>query len=203
MKRLSLVLTLLSGVILDMPCLAAEHVFGLDWQATPTQLRAKGIQLKLRKTDGRLSMYKADSLPRNVSDAEWYLLIFDKDEGLVKVNMATRNFTNDADGAHGKQRFDQLDTLLHQRGYTSIKGQQVEQVGQAASQGSHACLAQPGCGTWKAAYRKNHVLVSMQLRGMPQGAGFIVMNFQEQPQFSQALKKNHKPDAMQKDAQAF
>jgi len=43
----------------------------------------------------------------------------------------------------------------------------------------------------------------MQLRGMPQGTGFIVMNFQQEPQFSQALKNNHKPDAMQKDAQAF
>lgn len=203
MKHLSLVLFLLSGMILAAPCLAAEHVFGLDWQSTPAQLEAKGIQLKLRKTDNRLSMYETSKLPKNLSDAESYLLIFDKNAGLVKVIMVTRSFTDDAAGAHGKQRFDQLDSLLHQRGYKSIKGQQVEKAGKAAAKGFYTCLASPGCGTWKAAYRKNHVLVSMQLRGMPQGTGFIVMNFQEEPQFTQALKKNRKPSTMQKDAQAF
>lgn len=202
MKRLTLLALLVTGLLVALPALAAEPVFGLAWQATPAQLQAQGVQMKLRKTDGRLSMYKATSLPKNVSDAEWYLLIFDKDQGLVKVIMATRSFTGDADGARGKQRFDQLDSLLHQRGYTAIKGQQAEQVG-SASDAFYACLARPGCGTWKAAYRKDHVLVAMQLRGMPTGTGFITMSFQEEPQFTQALKKNRKPDTMKKDAQAF
>lgn len=202
MKRLTLLALLSLGLLLALPALAAESVFGLQWQVTPAQLQAQGVQLQLRKTDGRLSMYKATSLPKNVSDAEWYLLIFDKDQGLVKVILATRSFTGDTDGARGKQRFEQLDTLLHERGYTSINGQQAERV-DSASDGFYACLARPGCGTWKAAYRKDHVLVAMQLRGMPGGTGFITMSFQEEPQFTQALKKNHKPDTMKKDAQAF
>ena len=201
MRRLILISLLLTGLLAALPASAAEQVFGLRWQHTPTQLQAQGIHLDLRKTDGRLSMYKATSLPKNVSDAEWYLLIFDKDAGLVKVIMATRSFTGDTAGTHGKQRFDQLASLLRQRGYKAIKGQQVEQSGTATG-GFYACLAHPGCGTWKAAYRKDHVLVAMQLHGMPGGTGFITMSFQEEPQFSQALKKNRRPDTMQKDAQA-
>lgn len=204
MKRLIRISTLVFALVLGAQAMAAEHVFGIDWQSTPAQLRAQDIALKLRRTDGRLSMYETKSLPKNLSDAETYLLIFDKDAGLVKIMMVGRNFRHDPMGVQGKKRFDELDKLLRSRGYTALRQGQTKTTdrGKRASGGFYECLRQPGCGAWKKAFRKDHVVVLMQLQGMAHGTGFIVMNFEEQPQFGQAVAKNAKTTT-DKDADAF
>lgn len=202
MKHLIRCATLVVALCLSVSARAAGHVFGVDWQSTPSQLRSQGIALKLQKTQGRLSMYETTTLPKNLSDAETYLLIFDKTRGLVKIIMVGRSFTRDPDGTQGKQRFDQLGSLLHQRGYEMLDKPQARKMKRASGVSFYACLAQPSCGVWKSAYRKDHVLVSMQLNGMPGGHGFITMSFEEQPQFQQSLADNH-DTTMAKDAEAF
>ncbi|GEM_PF-5971018 len=203
MRHLTMLCILLLGLAFSLPSPAAERIFGLSWQATPAQLRARGMHLTLRKTDGRLSMYETRQVPRTLSDADTYLLVFDRDAGLVKIIMVSRNFTGAHASDEARKRFEQLDALLRERGYSALANQQVKQLKPRAGQDFFVCLSMPSCGTWKSAYRKGHVLVSMQLRGLPDGAGFLVMNFEEQPQFAQALAKNRKPTAAEKDAQAF
>jgi hypothetical protein len=89
------------AAILALACcssvMARDRIFGLDWQSAPAQLRARGIQLSQQKTKGRLTMYLARSLPVNLSDADSYLLIFDKDAGLVKILMVGKGIVADSD----------------------------------------------------------------------------------------------------------
>ncbi|MDA3912565.1 hypothetical protein [Oleiagrimonas sp.] len=69
-------------------------------------------------------------------------------------------------------------------------------------QGFYACLRQPTCGIWQKFYTKDHILVQVRLRGTEDDTGYIMMSFEEQPQFAEALEKN-KQAALSKDAAAF
>lgn len=200
MKKISLSCLLLAAMACSTSTLAAEKVFGLTWLSTPAQVRAAGVRLTPARSQGRLSMFESHSMPINLSDADSYLLVFDKQMGLVKMMMVGKDITHDRGGDHGRKRFAEIGRMLASRGYRQVSAKTIEHTDH--DKAFYPCLASAGCGVWKQVYRKGQLFVAMQLRGSGAGRGYIVMSFEKQPQFDQAVKLNQQ-SALNKDAQAF
>lgn len=201
MKALTYLLSLMVALACFSNVMARDRIFGLDWQSTPAQLQANGIALTQQKTKGRLTMYLTHALPINLSDADSYLLIFDRDRGLVKILMVGKDIVADPDGTKGKQRLRELNDILVGKGYTPEPDQSIHRI-TSKTEDFYACLYKPTCGLWQQVYTKDDVAVLLRLRATRDGTGYIMMSFEEQPQFAQALKQNRQ-SAMNRDAAAF
>jgi len=149
--------------------------FGLTWGMTAEDLKSlRIILIPYRETDNS-ALYKSYSLPKNLSDARHYLLVFDKRTGLQKVVMTSENINDDAYGSIGQERFEALkETLSLKYGFPSDGMESVgNQVYEEEDQ-FYECVMHLGCGLWMAIWRHEGGTYVLQLEGLGRGLGYIL-----------------------------
>lgn len=98
------------------------------------------------------------------------------------------HFTNDPTGSAGKERFEALtSTLTEKYGKPSDKYQTVGNKLFKEYDEFYQCLANSGCGMWISIYAPVDKDISVELKGLRRGSGYIVLTVESKPQWSNAL----------------
>jgi hypothetical protein len=169
-----------------------EALFGLTWGITVESLQKQGIKLDKKKADRNLENYECSSLPKNLSDAESYILVF-SDNKLVKIIAATKNIEGDIYGREGKERFDNLKkTLTKKYGPPSVNYQSSGNKLYNENDEFYQCLAYKGCGTWASCFTTPTKDICLDLKGIRRGTGFIQVTAESIPEWGKALEQYKK-----------
>lgn len=167
---------------------ANEAMFGLRWGMSIQEVRSLGVNLTKEKGDRNIDTYTTNSLPKNLSDIEKYSLMF-ADGNLVKMSAVTKNITNDPTGANGKERFEALKSSLTAKyGNPALNQQSVGSKLFKERDEFYQCLKYPGCGMWAVAYDFSVKMISLELKGLGRGTGFLII-VTEGPGWDKALEK--------------
>ena len=180
--------------------------FGLEWGMTVQDAKDLGVEMQKSGAEGRLTIYSAESLPKNLSIAESYALVFDSQFSLIKIKMVSNNIENDPYGTEGKEKYSDLKHILVTKYGPPEEGMSVELIGLALYDESdefYQCLAYSGCGYWMAGFtdKTSGMIVGLQLKGLSRGKGYIVLSY-EGPLFSDAVNA-HKDDVTKTDDDAL
>ena len=96
----------------DMKAITTDGPFGLSWGSSISTLNGLGVNLIKTSSSGNISIYKSTSLPKNVSFAKSYTLLFHPSQGLQKVVMVSKNINNDITGSKGRELYKQIKSQL-------------------------------------------------------------------------------------------
>lgn len=165
-----------------------EALFGLRWGMSVSEIKVSGATLTKTKAERNLETYKATSLPKNISDAESYLLIFSNGK-LVKLRAVSKDIDGDPTGSRGKERFEAIRSSLTQKyGVPTVNYQSTGIKLYKDADEFYQCLAFSGCGMWASAYETKDKMVSVELKGLRRGTGFIDITAEAVPQWDKALE---------------
>ena len=123
--------------------------FGLVWSMTKAQVEKLSVSLEPSSTRDGLEIFKATSLPNNVSMSEFYILTFDKTYHLQRIQMISKDITGDIYGSEGKEKYSALKDALVKKYGQPTNG--LERVGMKLwdeRDEFYQCLMYDGCGMW-------------------------------------------------------
>lgn len=182
---------IISLALLSLPAFAAdgdEALFGLRWGMTVAEVKAAGVTLSKTRGDRNLETYKASSMPKNLSDFESYSMVF-ADGRLVKIWGLSKDIANDPSGSAGKERFEALRTALIQKyGQPKLNSQTVGNKLFKEYDEFYQCLAYSGCGLWVSTFGTPDKDLSIELKGLRRGTGYVDITAEAKPQWGQALE---------------
>ena len=191
------------ALIFAFPCIASENApFGLKWGVGVEDLRKQGIELQKDSAEGRLEIFSAKSLPKNLSIAESYSLVFDQEFGLQKILMLSEDITDDAFGSEGKEMYDDIKSKLKNKYGEPTKNFEI--VGLRLYDESdefYQCLSYDGCGAWVSAFEDKEQVIAVQIKGMRRGHGYITLTY-EGPKWKESLDAN-KAESSKSDSDAL
>lgn len=165
---------------------APEAPFGLRWGMPVEALRAQAPELEADQRRGDLRSYMALSLPENLANAARYHLLFDRTDGLVKVQYLGQLIEDDATGMIGRERYRALKLALGEK-YGTPEVEEMYGLSDTEEPPSfYVCLKTPPCGWWHSTYRFEGMKIRLQLHGAGEGTGFISLEY-ESPAFGTAL----------------
>lgn len=166
-----------------------DALFGLKWGMTVDSVRATGTVLKRETGDANIETFTTKSVPRQLSNADAYLLIF-ADGKLAKMKYLGNNINGDSFGTEGKEKFETLKSALSEKygastnNYQSVGGKLFKE-----SDEFYQCLAYDGCGVWAAVFESPDKSILLELNGMQRGVGYVSLTAEAKPQWSQALER--------------
>lgn len=160
--------------------------FGLTWgmtEAQATQLAGVEIKQKVKSEDlplGITGILRVASLPKNLTIANSYSLIFVTEKYLQKIIMYSEDIENDASGNKGKEQYKKIKMNLqkkygppvHESEFSGLKlWKKWDEF--------YQCLAYDGCGYWLSAFKgKKSGLIMLELEGVRRGRGFIKLTYE-------------------------
>ena len=156
--------------------------FGLQWGMSIEEVAAMGVELTPHPS--KKGVYSATALPKNLSDAEIYILRFKRGFGLVRVGALTSAITLDLDGAQGKERYNRLRTAI--RKLYGNPDMVREKTGALRvfddSNQFYECLLFDGCGYWVSFWGKQKTggggNILLEIRGLEPGKGRVDIFFE-------------------------
>lgn len=171
---------------------AEDAPFGLTWGSSPQDITSLNITLKKESTDKNISTYSTSSLPKNISIAGQYLLIFDDEAQLQKIVMVSKDITGDPYGRNGKEIYEKIKNGLTKK-YGTPKNT-YEQSGIEVYKESdefYQCLNYDGCGTWISFFESEQTKTNivLQLEGLSRGTGYIKILY-ESGKWSKIIDKH-------------
>ena len=152
--------------------------FGLEWGMSKEQVTAMGV--KLTPDDSDNESYTATTLPKNLSDAEKYILTFKPQFELVQVITFTSDITGDLYGSKGKERYSQLKTtLVNKYGKPDYE---FEWTGRTRiyedSDKFYECLEHDDCGRWASVWgSETDGAIGLKIKGLSRGKGYISLSY--------------------------
>ena len=149
-----------------------DAMFGLQWSMTTSQIKGMGIHLTYDSTVSGISGYKTDSLPKNHSMAEGYVLYFFKDS-LVKILMVGKTIDEDYYGIKGKEIFDQVFDQISSKMTVNRKITYIGKKLYDELDEFYQCLDYGGCGAWVAFFTGENQRVQLELLGLKRGEGYL------------------------------
>jgi hypothetical protein len=160
--------------------------FGLMWGMTETQVtQLVGVEIK-KKVDsdlplGTTGVLQVTSLPKNLTMAESYYLIFVTEKHLQKIVMYSKDIENDVSGTKGKEMYEKIKMSLRKK-YGSPTDQ-LEVSGLKLWEEwdeFYQCLDYSGCGNWMSAFEdeKSGMIIGLELKGIRRGRGFIQLTYE-------------------------
>lgn len=171
-----------------------DAMFGLTWGMSPKEVQSRGVVLTKKSSDGTIEVYSAKSLPKNISDVDFYTLVFANGR-LVKLSAAGETITNDQLGSEGKERYQTLkQTLTEKYGKPSDSSEIFGVKLYKDSDEFYQCLRYSGCGMWASLYKTSDRVISVELKGLGPGRGYISVVAESVPEFSQALDAKEQSD---------
>jgi len=172
---------------ISYPAQSTEAPFGLSWGESKSAVENKGINLQASGGQGRVSSYKTNHLPNDLSIAELYTLIFDTEYNLQKIILISKDIDSDIYGSKGKEIFADLKSKLAQKYGNPTSGLEIVGTELYNEQDEfYQCLAYEGCGTWISLYKKQDVSVVLKLNGLGRGKGYITITY-EGPNWSNVV----------------
>ncbi len=163
-----------------------EAPFGLRWGTQPEVLRKQVPELERDQRRGDLRSYMALTLPENLAGAARYHLLFDRQEGLVKVQYLSELITGDDTGMKGRDHYRALKLALGEK-YGMPEVEEMYGLVDAEQRPTfYACLKMPTCGWWHSTYRHDGMKIRLRLHGAADDAGFVSLEY-ESPRFGTAL----------------
>lgn len=202
MKRTALFFLL--APVVAMPSLAfADAPFGLTWGMSKVEVEDLGVTLLDGNKERNLEIYQANELPIDLSNAEFYSLIFDENQGLQKVTMVSDTISSDAYGREGKSAYDRIKTALTDKygapsnDYNFIGLKLWDEPDEF-----YQCLAYDGCGGWASFFENNETgeVTALTLRGLRRGEGYLTLAY-EGPGWAAALdEKDEAVEFQDRDA---
>lgn len=166
-----------------------EALFGLTFGMSVAQVKRLVPDMTMFKGTGHSVIYKAKSMPKNLSDTEEYSLVFVNDK-LLKLNSIGNTIKNDADGSKGKARFSTLKKSLDDKyGKATSEGQHTGLKLYQETDEFYQCLAYDGCGIWSAVYEPSGRAVVLQLNGISRGTGWVDIVAESVPEWGDSLKQ--------------
>ena len=164
--------------------------FGLIWGMSQADVKRMGVLLECKQHEP-FTVCTTSSLPKNLSNVEFYQLIFSADNKLVKTRYVSNDFTNDAFGTEGKAEYQRVKKALSKK-YGSPKNS--EYVGLRLYKDSdefYHCLAYDGCGDWFSLWKfSDESGIVLNLSGLKRGTGYMSISY-ETSNFGAAID-NHK-----------
>ena len=85
----------------------APPPFGLTWGMSQADVKRMGVLLECKQNEP-FTFCTTSSLPKNLSNVKYYILIFSADDKLVKTRYVSNDFTNDAFGREGKAEYERV-----------------------------------------------------------------------------------------------
>ena len=181
--------------------LANEGPFGLTWGVSQEGVIKAGVQLMPMESQPGMEAYSTSNVPKDLSIAESYLLVFGEGYGLQKVIMISETIENDAFGTKGKEVYAGLkDALVAKYGEPSTNFEEVGLKLWDNSDEFYQCLAYSGCGMWTAIFvhEPSGQTIGLNLQGLRRGEGYIKLAY-EGPKWSELIgqvkEKESKSDA--------
>ncbi|MCK4412557.1 MAG: hypothetical protein KAY32_03335 [Candidatus Eisenbacteria sp.] len=169
----------------------AEALGGLTYGMSTKEVEATGATLSLLDQDRNLFSYEGHSLPKDISDIDFYILIFDEDSSLVKMTAILRQISDDPLGIAGKDRFNELAAILAEK-YRLVDEKRATglKVWTEADE-FYECLDYSGCGLWFKQYEDPDKEIALQLKGTGHGTGYITITSEWTVPFREALAKKN------------
>ena len=156
--------------------------FGLEWGLTQEQVKALGVTLTEDGSDGFLTFYRTNSLPKNLSNADEYALLISPRHGLVKVVYASNTITKDAYGTSGKQHYEEIKRKLAAKYGTPESYEYSGRELYNEADEFYQCLLYDGCGSWVSFWemKKSGLLshITLRLEGKRRGQGWIRIDYE-------------------------
>lgn len=179
MKRLFFIAVLSFAIFLPTTVFAQEQEilpapFGLKWGMNKQEIEKLNVVLEKRGKHGTISAYRTDSLPKNLSDHDYYFLFLDDRYGLSKVTYISKDITGDIYGAEGKEKYSRLKKKLTgkygiPKTYEFIGNELYDE-----SDEFYQCLKYDGCGAYTSHFElKNNNAIALELLGVKRGEGVI------------------------------
>ena len=167
------------ALIFALPCIASEDApFGLKWGVSVDDLRNQGIELQKGPAKGRVEIFTAKSLPKNLSMAESYGLVFDQEFGLQKIGMLSEDITDDAFGSKGKEMYDDIKSKLKNKYGEPTKNSEIVGLRRYdESDEFYQCLSYDGCGMWYSFFEDKGQMIFVEIQGMRRGHGLIRLSY--------------------------
>jgi hypothetical protein len=139
-----------------------------------------GLEI-LREDEGEhFSAIVATRVPKELSDAYSYGLIFSRRYGLVKMQWTSHLFPGDAKGEGARARYADLKLLLEQRyGMPSSREFSWPRTGWEAAK-FYACVADPGCGPYESTWVSGPIAVRLEVRAENQSEGRLSLSYEHE-----------------------
>ena len=179
-----LIQIVLLSVALPFTCTAmAKEItapFGLTWGQSKADLQSQGVAFYDCGDIDFVQTCQTKSLPKPLSIAEIYILLFHSRKGLVKVGMFGKTISDDITGSDGKADYAHIKTRLTTKYGARLTG--VERVGQKLYDGHdefYQCLAYAGCGGWLSLWKGSDGSgIVLKLEGLSRGVGYLTLTYQ-------------------------
>ena len=153
--------------------------FGLEWGLSKEQVTAMGV--KLTPVESVKDSYTTKTLPKNLSDAEEYYLIFKQGFGLVVVYVFTSEIIGDVYGSKGRDRYSQLKTaIVNKYGKPSDGREKMGGILRPEDIDKfYECLKQYPCGLWISFWgNETDGRIILELNGIARGRGFVDLRYE-------------------------
>ena len=161
--------------------------FGYYFGLSPEQIQEAGIELESTDADGDLTVYKTVEAPLPWDGAETYVLVFMK-KSLLKVRAIGKDITGDLTGSSGKEAYKELTTALTEK--YGKPSDSLHRTGVSLYRDRdefYQCLGYDCCGIWFDFFKSPDRVISIELKGLARGKGFIQLIYEAAPEWSQAL----------------
>ena len=175
--------------------------FGLEWGMSKEKLAEMGVKLTpYHPIDGA---YNATILPKNLSDAARYGLIFKQGFGLVKIAVHTNEVTSDLYGSKGKERYSQLKTAIINK-YGAPKSEGEHTGNSHIYEDSHQfyqCLMHDGCGDWASHWgNETDGIILLRIYGVAPGIGYVSLDYRSAAFYTAVKQESEEQSRSDEDA---
>ena len=176
-----------------------KALFGLYWGATKSEIEALGVKLTKEGQDKTFYYYKTSSLPKNLKDSNYYLLIFEKNKNLQKIVMISNHIDDTLSGLKGRERYNYLKKLLsndyeHKLSFEKVGMKLFDKYDEF-----YECLGYKGCGSWGSIFENDqNAGVVLELLPVRKGIGYIKITA-EGPEWSTILDKDEEKIRLMED----
>lgn len=154
---------------------------------TAAEIRSVGVTLNKTSGERNFEIYTTKSVPKTLSDFESYSMIF-ADGKLVKIWGVSQNLINDPAGIKSKERFENLRAALTEKyGKPTHNYQKIGMKLYKEYDEFYQCLAYAGCGIWGSSFETPDKSITIEIKGLQRGVGYIDVTAEAKPQFDLSL----------------
>ena len=173
--------------------------FGLTWGMTETQVtQLLGVEIQKRVDSdlplGITGILRVTSLPKNLTIAEFYSLIFVTERHLQKIVMYSEDIENDIYGSEGKEKYENIKTSLRKKYGPPTHKLEVSGLKLWNEPDEfYQCLDYDGCGHYFSIFKdeKSGMGIFLELKGVRRGQGFVKLTY-EGPDWSAFIEAREK-----------
>jgi hypothetical protein len=171
-----------------------DAMFGLKWGMSRAEVQKLGVSLESKEEGNGIATYRTASLPKNLSDIDFYILFFANDR-LVKISAVGDTIENDPSGREGKERYEALKASLTDK-YGSGKSSEITGVSLYKDYDEfYQCLNYSGCGMWATIFNTEDRVMLVEIEGVGRGTGYITIKAESVPEFSAALNDKRQAES--------